>query len=176
MERTDPETVRLYLRDLAAHVHTPTELNIGGAIALILPGRLERATQDIDIVDEVPAELREHHRLLDSLNRRYRLNLTHFRSPYLPAGWKERRHSIGTFGLLHVYLVDEYDIFLGKLFSRREKDRDDLRMLLPGMDRDRLRRQLADTCGGLLFDAGLRAAAEANWYVLTGDPLANGGK
>ena len=28
---------------------------------------------------------------------------------------------------MHVYLVDPYDIFVGKLFSKRSKDLDDLR-------------------------------------------------
>jgi hypothetical protein len=171
VERTDPETVRQYLRDLGVHARRPAELNIGGAIALILPEVLVRATQDIDIVDEVPAELREQHALLDTLNRRYRLALTHFQSHYLPSGWRERRHFYGSFGPLSVYLVDEYDIFLGKLFSRREKDLDDLRLLLPGMDRARIERQLAETCAGLLADTGLRAAAETSWYILTGDAL-----
>lgn len=171
MERTDPEAVRQYLRELGAHARQPAELNIGGAVALILPGRLERATQDIDVVDEVPAELREQHGLLDTLSRRYRLNLTHFQSHYLPSGWKERRHYLDAFGPLRVYLVDEVDIFLGKLFSRREKDRDDLRLLLPAMDREELKRRLAQTCQGLLADAALREAAELNWYILAGEKL-----
>ncbi len=171
MERTDPETVRQFLRELSQHARKPAVLHIGGAVALIMPGLLVRRTEDIDVVDEVPAELREQHALLETLAKRYTLRLTHFQSHYLPSGWAGRRHWLGTFGPLTVYLVDEYDIFLGKLFSRRDKDRDDLRLLLPGMDRARIERQLAETCGSLLADAGLREAAAANWYVLTGDPL-----
>ncbi|MBY0231736.1 MAG: hypothetical protein K2W96_20815 [Gemmataceae bacterium] len=171
MERTEPDTVLQYLRELGAAARKPAELNIGGAIALILPGLIERATQDIDIVDEVPAELREQHGLLDSLNRAYRLNLTHFQSHFLPSGWESRRHSLGTFGPLRAYRVDEMDIFLGKLFSKREKDRDDLRLLLPQLDRAALLRRFAETCGGMWADPALRAAAELNWHILTGEAL-----
>jgi hypothetical protein len=171
MERTAPETVRQFLRELSLHLRTPVELNIGGAIALILHGRLERHTEDIDVVDEVPAELREQHSLLASLSQRYGLQLTHFQSHYLPSGWKERRHFLDAFGSLQIYLVDEVDIFLGKLFSQREKDRDDLRLLLPGMDREALKRRLVETCQGLLAEASLREAAELNWHILTGETL-----
>ena len=67
--------------------------------------------------------------------------------------------------------MDESDIFLGKLFSRREKDRDDLRLLLPGMDREAIKRRLVETCPGLLADAHLRETAELNWHILTGETL-----
>jgi hypothetical protein len=171
MERTGPDTVHQYLRELGLHARRPAELTIGGAIALILPGRLERSTQDIDLVDEVPVELRENPSLLEGLARRYGLHLTHFPSHYLPAGWQGRRRFLGAFGPLSVYLVDEQDIFLGKLFSRREKDRDDLRQLFPGLDREQLQRQLADSCSRLLADPGLAEAARESWYILTGEAL-----
>ena len=42
---------------------------VGGSIALILPGYRERATTDIDVVDELPAEIRSQHALLDDLRK-----------------------------------------------------------------------------------------------------------
>lgn len=171
MDRTEPDTVRQYLRELGQHVRSAVEITIGGSIALILPERLSRATKDIDVVDEVPAELRQQYRLLDELTLRYQLQLTHFQSHFLPAGWMGRRHGLEPFGNLRAYLVDELDVVLSKLFSARSKDLDDVRLLLPGIDRDRLVERLKTTCGGLLGEADLRANAARNWYILTGEEL-----
>ena len=85
MDATDPETVLLFLRELGLHLSTPTRLEIGGAIALILTNTLSRNTDDIDVVDEVPADLRAQHELLHELADRYGLHLTHFQSHYLPS-------------------------------------------------------------------------------------------
>ena len=116
-----PETVLQFLRELSTHVHTPTRLLIGRSIALILPRYIVRRTDDIDVVDEVPAELRKQHDVLGDLATRFGLRLTHFQSHYLPDGWDQRIHSIGTFDKLHAFRVDAYDVFVGKLFSGRNK-------------------------------------------------------
>jgi hypothetical protein len=171
MEPTDPETIRRLLRDLGTHLHRPVQLQIGGSVALILPGYLSRATEDIDVVDEVPAELRAERALLDALPGRYGLHLTHFQSHFLPAGWETRLHSLEPFGRLQVFLVDVHDVFLSKLFSNRSKDLDDLRLLYPQLERDTLVRRLRDTTAALLAEPPLRQAAERNWYVLTGAAL-----
>jgi hypothetical protein len=171
VERTDPETVRQFLRDLGAHLHRPARIHVGGSIALILPEYLARSTRTIEVIDEVPAEVRSQHQLLEQLARRYKLQLTHFQSHFLPAGWEERVHSLEPFGQLQVYLVDVHDVFLSKLFSNRTKDLDDLRALLPQLDRETLVRRFLDTTTSLRQDPALRKAADHNWYVLTGGPL-----
>jgi hypothetical protein len=171
MEKTDPQTVEHFLRDLGGHVRNPVRLLVGGSIALIMPGYLARATEDIDVVDEVPAEVRSLRPLLEQLKKRYGLQLTHFQSHYLPSGWENRLHSVGTFGKLQVYLVDWYDVFLSKLFSKREKDLDDLRILLTGIDKEVLVRRLRHAGGDLVKDSSLQPAADNNWYVLFGEPL-----
>jgi hypothetical protein len=71
-----------------------------------------------------------------------------------------------------VGLVDVYDVFLSKLFSGREKDRDDLRVLLPSLERETIKAKLRSTCAAFLRDEALPRNAEANWYVLTGEALA----
>jgi hypothetical protein len=171
MEPTKPETVREFLRELSLAVHQPLRLNVGGSIALIMPGYLSRRTQDLDVVDEVPEPLRSQHQLLHRLQQRYRLGLTHFQSHYLPTGWEGRLHSLDSFGRMTVYLVDVYDVFLSKLNSAREKDRDDLRAVAPQLDRETLVRKLKETTGPLLASAELRQRAEENWYILYGEPL-----
>jgi hypothetical protein len=164
-------TVQTYLRELAAHVHDPVRLVIGGAIALILQGYLSRATEDIDVVDEVPAELRQQHALLEQLQKEYGLQLTHFQSHFLPSGWETRLRSLEPVGRLQVALVDVYDLFLGKLFSARRKDHNDLRLLLVALDAETIKTRLKDTCGAFLADPTLRQNAEQNWFVLTGQAL-----
>jgi hypothetical protein len=167
----EPDAVLQLLRELARHVTQPTQLVIGGSIAVMLSGHLSRSTDDIDVVDELPAVLREQPALLESLAHRYGLRLAHFQSHYLPAGWEQRIRSISAFGKLQVFAVDPYDVIVGKLFSAREKDLDDLRAVTPRLDRavleDRLRRTTAD----LRAESRLLDAAMKNWFVLFGEDL-----
>jgi hypothetical protein len=171
MDRTDPELVKQFLRELGSHVSRPVRLCIGGSVALILPGYLARHTEDVDVVDEVPAEIRSQHQLLAQLRKRYALELAHFQSHYLPQGWEHRVHSLEPFGQMQVALVDVHDIFLSKLFGGREKDRDDLRLLAPQLDKDTLTRRLRETTAPLRADAALLRRAEENWYILYGEAL-----
>lgn len=171
MERTTPDTIRQFLRDLGSRIPQNVQIVIGGSGSLILQGYLNRATQDIDLVDEVPGELRGEHALLEQFRQRYSLALTHFQSHFLPLGWKNRLHTLGSFGKIQASVVDVYDLFLGKLFSPRDKDLDDLRHLLPQVEREVVVRRLGDSCGAFLGDPTLRTHAERNWYVLTGDAL-----
>jgi hypothetical protein len=166
-----PETIQRYFRDLSGHVRRPLRLAVGGSAALIVPGYLSRPTEDIDVVDEVPKELREQHALLDELKARYGLELAHFQQHYLPMRWQDRLHYFDTFGELTVYLVDVYDVFLSKLFSIRTKDRDDLRALTPHLDKETLTRRLHDTCGSMLVAESLHERAVDNWYILYGEAL-----
>src|SRR5205807_2577023 len=130
-----------------------------------------RHTDDIDIVNEVPAEIRSQHDLLDQLAQRYGLQLTHFQSHYLPNGWEGRVKSLGRFGRLDVFLVDPCDVFVGKLFSQRTKDLDDLRMLAPQFQRPAIEQRLRDSAGPLMADEALAQNASRNWYILYGDSL-----
>jgi hypothetical protein len=75
------------------------------------------------------------------------------------------------FGTLHVSLVEVYDVFLSKLFSARLKDRDDLCMLAPQLDKAIIIRRLRDTTQGLLTAPDLREKAAQNWYILYGEPF-----
>lgn len=165
------ETVMQLLREISTEVTKPTRLIIGGSIALLLAGHLARHTHDIDVVDEVPAELRRRHGLLERLAARFKLRVTHFQSHYLPQQWESRIWSVEVLDNLSVYAVDPYDVILGKLFSNREKDRDDLRAVVPQLDRETLLRRLRETTAGFRADPKLLASAEKNWFILFGEPL-----
>jgi hypothetical protein len=171
VEPTRPETVQQLLRELGQSLHERVKVYIGGSIALIIPGLLSRQTQDVDVVDEIPQELRSQRKLLDQLQQRYRLQLAHFQSHYLPMGWENRAHFLDSFGPMQVYLVDAADVFLSKLFSSRDKDLDDLRALAPQMNKESLLRRLRDTTASMLASESLRQRAEKNWYIVYGEPL-----
>jgi hypothetical protein len=171
MEKTDPAAVESLLRELGSRVRQPLRLNIGGSIALILPGYVARHTEDIVVVDEVPAEIRTQYALLADLQKRYGLGVAHSASHYLPTGWENRLHYHDTYDDLRVYLVDVYDMFLGKLFSRRTKDLDDLRMLAPQLDKPTLVQRLKDTTAALQKDSTLLPLAQQSWYIVFGEAL-----
>jgi hypothetical protein len=168
MNPTQPDDIHEYFRTLAAKLHTNARFVVG-SVALIVEGYLQRGTEDIDVVDEVPVDIRTQYALLDELERRYGLKLAHFASHYLPDGWEQRTHTLGMFGGMEVRIVDAYDVFLSKLFSAREKDLDDLRELKPQLEKETLEDRLRTGTAGLRADEKLRRHAEENWYILYGE-------
>lgn len=160
-------TIEQYLRELGTRIQAPATLVIGGSSALILNGLLSRATEDIDIVDEVPQALRDLHEWRDKAKVRYGLYLAHFQSHYLPTGWSSRLHSLGDYGKLSIFLVDPVDIFVGKLFSKREKDLDDLRALSLTLSEDSVKTRLEDA-QGLASDEERASQAKDNYYIVFG--------
>ncbi len=171
MEITRPEKVRQYFRELGTHLHKAVRIDVGGAIALIMPGLLSRRTEDIDVVDEVPRDLREQHAVLHDLEERYDLELAHFQRHYLPMKWEDRLHFLDSFGPLKVYLVDAHDVFLSKLSSIRTKDLDDLRAVYPLLDKAKLVRLLEEAMKSVLASEELRQRCQRNWYIVFGEQL-----
>jgi uncharacterized nucleotidyltransferase DUF6036 len=171
VESVKPETILEFLRELGAAIKEPARLEIGGASSLILSGLLSRATEDIDVVNEIPSPIRLQHDLLSSLGARYGLSLTHFQSHYLPQGWEKRLRSLDRFDVLDVYLIDVFDIFVGKLFSNREKDLDDLRMLKRSLEKERIVDRLKTAAQLFAAEPSLRAHAVKNWHILFGETL-----
>jgi len=171
MQPLEPQTILDFLRELGENLDRPTSINVGGSIALMLQNALRRGTEDVVFVDEVPIEIRGQHELLHRLAKRFGLQVTHFQSHYLPSSWDRRLHSLGKFGQLTVHLIDVYDIFVGKLFSKREKDLDDLRSLRGLLDRSRIETRLRDSAGLLMAEPALAQDAAKSWYILYADPL-----
>lgn len=169
VEHTGPETIERFFRELGRLTRDPCRLDVGGSCALMLADLLRRRTDDIDAVDEVPPVLRNQHAALDALTARYDLRLAHFQSHYLPDGWRGRVHSFGVYGSLSVFLVDPLDVLVGKLFSHREKDLDDLRLLTSSFTKEQITDRLRTAGRTLLGEPRDREAATRNWYVLFGD-------
>jgi hypothetical protein len=170
MDKTRVEEMKEYLRELGTSVQRPLRVFVDSA-ALILQGYISRRTDDVDIIDEVAPELRSQHQLLARLKSRYGLMLGHVQSHYFPSGWESRAHSIEPLGRLQVHLLDVYDVCASKLFSKRDKDLDDLRLLKPQLDKDLFARRLKEHCSGFLTNDAMKAIGEKNWYILYGEPL-----
>lgn len=171
MEKTEPELVRQFLEHLGRSIRRETRMEIAGVIPCIMLGYLSRHTDDLDVIDEVPQEIRENHQLLQELQDSYGLEITHVQSHYYPSGWRERIHFLGKFGRIEAFLLDVHDVFLSKLFSARIKDVGDLRMLLPQLDKGTLIEKLKNTCASFLAEPRLAQIAQDNWYVLFGEEL-----
>ena len=171
MEVTKPETIKQFLRELSAQIRKPVRVEIGGSIALMLPGLLSRRTGDVDVVDEVPPEIRTQHKLIADLKSRYGLEPAHFQQHYLPSGWNSRLHYFDTYGEMRIYLVDPYDVLLSKLFSIRTKDLDDLRAVIPQLDKETLVRKIKENTQSALAAPDLRERAEKNWFIVFGEAL-----
>ena len=173
-DHTRLDDIESMFRELGRNACDPCRVDVGGSVGLMLAGLLQRRTDDIelvDFVDEVPAALRRQHAALDALVDRYQLRLTHFQSHYLPSGWQHRFHSYGVYGPLTVYIVDATDILTGKMFSRRTKDLDDMRLVRGSIGREQLSDRLRSSGGDLASDPGFRANAEKNWDILFGETL-----
>jgi hypothetical protein len=171
MDVTKPEQIKRFLSDLGRQVRQPLRVSIGGSAALILGGYLVRRTEDIYVVNELPEEIRTQPAMLNHLKEVHDLELAHFQSHYLPAGWEQRVHALAAFDKLQVSLVDVYDVFLSKLFSARTKDKSDLIVLLPQLDKEALVSKLKEHTQSMLSAAGLREKAENNWFILFGEAL-----
>jgi hypothetical protein len=166
----NPEVMREFLRELGTRIQTPVKMMIGGSAALMLEGLFVQRIDAIEIVDEIPQAIRSDQVLLMELQERFELRLAHFQSHYLPDGWSSRIKSLGRFGVIEAFVVEEYDIALGKLFSKRTKDLDDLLALKGSLDGSIFEARLKNA-GSALLQPDLRQNAEKNWYILFGTAL-----
>ena len=127
MSRTHSRTRSLlkFIRDLGKPCRTS---RVGSTWAarrplLLLRKLIDRHTDDIDAVDEVPAAHADGstHGERPTVGRRYgKLRLAHFQSHYLPDGWLRRVESFGTSSAsCPSFWSSAIDIFVGKLFSHR---------------------------------------------------------
>jgi hypothetical protein len=156
---------------LGQNVHDRVDVYVAGSIPTLIEGLTARPTEDIDLVDEVPAEIRRQRAVLRKIQTGYGLSIGHVQSHYLPARWETRRQFLGDFGGLRVYLVDSYDIFVSKLSSKREKHRDDLRVLAQKLDKETARQRLFCDGRAFLDDPRQRPQIEANWQFIYQEAL-----
>jgi hypothetical protein len=95
----------------------------------------------------------------------------HVQSHYLPANWQSRRRYFGDFGGLRVYMVDEYDIFVSKLSSKQAKHRQDLEVMAPNLDKEKIKQRLLEDGKIFLATPFLGDQIEENWRFIFREPL-----
>jgi hypothetical protein len=171
MDKTKPERVRQFFEHVGQKLRKPVRIYVAGSIALIVPGYLARRTEDVDVVGEVPEEIRKDHALANELEQLFGLHFGHVQAHYFPMRWEDRAHSLDVYGDLHVYLLDVYDVFLSKLFSARLKDKEDLLVLAPQIDKAVIAEKLKTSAASFLATPRLKQLATDNWRVLYGEPL-----
>ncbi len=131
----DAGRVLAFLRQLGeCYRHPGIVYLVGGSSLLLLAAKT--TTADIDIQFVVPNEGHtEFIRCLRQISREMGIPIEQA-SPAefvpLPAGYEERRHFVGHFGLLDVFHFDFYSVALSKLLRGSEKDYGDLISMLRG--------------------------------------------
>jgi hypothetical protein len=168
---TEEAPVRQIFSLLGKDVAERVEVNVAGSIPTLLGGFTARPTEDIDLVDEVPAAIRKQRALLNRIKKEYGLAIGHVQSHYLPQNWEARRHFLGDFGGLRVYLVDVYDIFVSKLSSKMQKHKDDLRVLALKLDKVTAKKRLLEYGQAFLSDALISKPILDNWQFIFQEPL-----
>jgi hypothetical protein len=163
--------VRQIFELLGRNVRDRTEVYVAGSIPTLLGGLTVRPTDDIDIVNEVPAAIRSQRAALQRIRTEFGLSLGHVQSHYLPANWEQRRQWFGDFGALRVFLVDVYDTFVSKLSSKQEKHQQDLRVLALKLDKGTAKRRLLEDGQAFLNDPHQRPQIEENWRFIFQEPL-----
>ncbi len=156
---------------LGRAIHGPVDVHIAGSIPTLIKGLTARPTGDVDFVDEVPEAVRRQRTMLRKIETDFGLKLGHVQSHYLPAHWQNRRQWLGDFGGLRVYVVDEYDIFVSKLSSKKEKHQSDLGVLALKLDKEIARQRLLTDGRAFLDDPKLKPQIEENWRFIFQEPL-----
>jgi hypothetical protein len=171
VDSIDATQLRQIFELLGRNIHGRIEIHIAGSIPTLIKGLTARPTDDIDLVDEVPAEIRRQRAVLRQIEDEFGLKVGHVQSHYLPPHWRDRRHWLGDFGGLRVYLLDEYDIFVSKLSSKQKKHQLDLRVLALKLDKEMARQRLLGDGHIFLDDPKLRPQIEENWRFIFQEPL-----
>ena len=145
VDSIDSTRLRRIFDLLGRGIHGRTEIHVAGSIPTLIKGLTARPTGDIDLVDEIPEEIRRQQDVLQRIETDFGLKLGHVQSHYLPPHWRDRRQWFGDFGGLRVYLLDEYDIFVSKLSSKKEKHLSDLGVLALELDKEKARNGCSPT-------------------------------
>jgi hypothetical protein len=171
VDSIDSTRLRRIFDLLGRGIHGRIEIHVAGSIPTLVKKLTVRPTGDIDLVDEVPEEIRRQRDVLRKIETDFGLALGHVQSHDLPAHWRDRRQWFGDFGGLRVYLLDEYDIFVSKLSSKKQKHQSDLGVLALELDKGKARQRLLNDGRAFLDDPKLRPQIEENWRFIFQEPL-----
>lgn len=133
MEPVTPETLTEFLTRLGESYSNPATLYLLGGSALLLLGN-PRQTLDIDYTTDLhPQEQQSLETVMNQLAAQYRLDIEAVPIAEfvpLPPGSETRRHFVGRFGQIDVFLYDLYTIALSKIARGFETDLEDVVFLI----------------------------------------------
>jgi hypothetical protein len=133
MEPVTPHTLTEFLTRLGERYSNPANLYLLGGSALLLLGNL-RQTLDIDYTTDLnPQQQQAMETIMHELAAHYRLDVEAVPIAEfvpLPPGAETRRHFIGRFSQVDVYVYDLYTIALSKIARGFETDLDDVVFLV----------------------------------------------
>jgi hypothetical protein len=156
---------------LGRGIHGRVEIHIAGSVPTLIEGLTARPTEVIELVDEVPAEIRRQRDVLIKIETEFGLRLGQVPSNNLPIRWQDRLRKFGEFGGLSVDLVDVYDLFVSMLPSHERTHQSDLGVLALELDNDIARHRLLTDGRAFLDDPKLRPQIEENWRFIFQEPL-----
>jgi hypothetical protein len=171
VDSVDSTQLRQILGLLGRGIPGRIEIHIAGSIPTLILGLTVRPTDDINLVEEVPEEIHRQQDVLRQIEVDFGLKLGHVQPHYLPPHWRDRRWWFGDFSGLRVYLLDEYDVFVSKLSSDKEKHQRDIRVRALKLDKETARHRLLTDGRVFLDDPDLRPQIEENWRFIFQEPL-----
>jgi hypothetical protein len=133
MEPVTPETLTIFLARLGERYPNQATLYLLGGSALLLLGN-PRQTLDIDYTTDLhPQEQQALESIMNQLAAQYRLDIEAVAIAEfvpLPPGSEARRHFVGRFGQINVFLYDLYTIALSKIARGFDTDLEDVVFLI----------------------------------------------
>ena len=154
-------------------IHGPVEVHIAGSIPTLIKG-LDGPTDRLTSISWTRFPRRCSPAAATSYERSKPISVSSWAtcSPTISRfTGRDRRQWLGDFGGLRVYVVDEYDIFVSKLSSKKEKHQSDLGVLALKLDKEIARRRLFTDGRSFLDDPKLRPQIEENWRFIFQEPL-----
>lgn len=118
-----------------------------GGSACILAGWIDRTTRDFDFVDlGYAARLSKVLKLLEP----YDLLTNYFAA--IPTGFAGRAIRIEGFAHISVYVFSREDVIASKIDRMSEKDVEDMRVLMPEVDRGKLEVCIRETLDNIVYE------------------------
>lgn len=172
IDKTKPEVLLRLFEQVGQSISQETTVYVTGAVALILSGYLSNHTDDIEFVHDLLATMRDNQALRERMEGMSGFELGYVPGCCYPHYWKKRVQPVGAFGKLQVFRLDVCDVLLSKLFSERQGDIDDMRLVFPKLEKANVVRRFQEEGSFLLMLSPTKAeTCRRNWQLLFGEPL-----
>lgn len=125
---------------------TDLKFYFAGGSACVMAGYIDRATRDFDFIDiGYPANLSKVFKLLEP----YDLLTNYFAA--IPKNYMDRATKLEGFGNISVYIFSKVDIIASKIDRLSEKDIEDIRILIPDINKEQLMKSINETIENIVY-------------------------